>query len=118
MSTSTTYYESAQFLSITPGVYMLSWYNTITNNGANSTITKTFMAVGTAAANRDITNQQIGIGNITLGAARVFGGSITLPITVVTGTTSLFLSVMMEFSGGTLVNTGTTDAACRLMRIA
>ena len=111
---------SNNFLSIPVGVYILNWYNEIRNTGANSIVTATTMSVGTVSgASNIVTLRQIGIQNITLGAGREIGGTVTQVVTVVSGTQNLYCSVIMTFAGGTIVNQGSTYSYdCTLTRIA
>jgi hypothetical protein len=118
MVSSGTYVDCGNFTSIPLGVYMLKWYQEILAPSSNSTITSTKYAVGTASLGTDITNQQMGPGNITLGANRTFGGCICIPVTIVTGSTSLYLSASMIFSGGTPSTVRITALETYLVRIA
>ena len=112
--------ESNNFLAIPVGVYILNWYNEIENTGANSTVTATTMSVGTVSgAANVVTLRQIGTENITLGAGRQIGGSVTQILTIVPANVNLYCSVKMIFTGGTIRNRGSTYSYdCTLTRIA
>ena len=111
---------SSDFLAVPVGVYILNWYNTIINNGANSTVTATTMAVGQTSGSQSVVNsRQIGAENITLNAGRLIGGSVTQIITILAANPNLYCSVRTTFAGGTIVNQGAgTGPDCTLTRIA